>query len=78
MRVVTTKCPPIAMDDVNRGGFHIGRVYEVSANLAMRLIAAGWMRGETRGGARRETRSRPPERDRRQLAERRSADQDRS
>lgn len=71
MRVVSIKSPPAAIDGVTRDSFRVGKVYEVSPNLAILLIAAGWMRGDTRARSRRTLTNRTPDRDRRQLPDRR-------
>jgi hypothetical protein len=49
----------------------VGDVYDVSPNLAILLIAAGWARGETREATRRAIEIEPPDEDRRHDADRR-------
>jgi len=54
VRVVTIKHPPIDIEGVTVDNSMMGRVYELSPQLAMLMIAAGWVRSETRSHARRQ------------------------
>jgi hypothetical protein len=71
VRVVSIKRPPQVIEDDGGDNFHVGDVYEVSPNLAIFLIAAGWVRGETRMQPRRQMGNGKLARDRRQLSDRR-------
>ena len=71
VRVVTIKHPPPALEGLPPDNAGIGKVYEVSPQLAMLMIAAGWMRSDTRSLMRRQQDS-TPEGNRRQNADRRS------
>jgi hypothetical protein len=51
---VTIKHPPIEIDGDTVDNSMVGRVYDVSPQLAILMIAAGWVRGETRSHVRRQ------------------------
>ena len=71
VRVVTIKHPPTALDGPPSDNPVVGKVYDVSPHLAILMIAAGWMRGETRNCERRHEHV-PANRDRREVNDRRS------
>ena len=72
MRIVTIKHPPAASEGLTADNTPVGTVYDVSPNLAMLMIAAGWVRSETRSRIRRHT-DLSPNTNRRQVVDRRSA-----
>lgn len=53
MRIVTIKHPPTEVVGFTSDSMTVGKVYDVSPNLAMLMIAAGWVRTETRSRVRR-------------------------
>lgn len=53
MRVVTIKHPSIESEGLTSDNETIGRVYDLSPQLAILMIAAGWVRSETRSHVRR-------------------------
>jgi hypothetical protein len=53
VRVVTIKHPPAAIEGPVRDNAALGQVVELSPHVAMLMIAAGWVRGETRSQIRR-------------------------
>jgi hypothetical protein len=71
VRVVTIKHPPAALEGSAADHSAIGKIYEVPAPLAIRMMAAGWVRSDTRSRIRR-FREQTPGLDRRQCADRRS------
>jgi len=72
VRVVTIKHPPPALDGPPTDNLSaVGTVYDVSPQVGILLIAAGWMRGETRTSERRDQDS-PAGVNRRQISDRRS------
>jgi hypothetical protein len=72
MRVVTIKHPSAAVEDLSADDFAVGQVLDVSPQLAILMIAAGWVRSETRSRIRRKRES-FPEFNRREPVDRRSA-----
>ena len=54
MRVVTIKHPPVAVEGITPDNAPVGQVLDVSPQLAILMIAAGWVRNETRSRVRRE------------------------
>jgi hypothetical protein len=68
---VTIKHPPASVEGFTSDNA-VGKVYDVSPQLAMLMIAAGWVRSETRSRVRRH-RDVSTGIDRRQLPDRRSA-----
>jgi hypothetical protein len=72
VKVVTIKHPPTALEGLPSDSSGLGTIYDVSPQLALWMIAAGWVRNDTRSLMRRQhdlaIRS-----NRRQLADRRSA-----
>ena len=73
VRVVTIKHPPPALDGPPTDNPAVGTIYDVSPQLAILMIAAGWMRGETRTRARRDQDC-PAGVNRRQVRDRRSTE----
>jgi hypothetical protein len=71
MRVVTIKHPPAAIEGSRSDNSPIGTIYDLPAQLAMLMIAAGWVRSDTRSRVRRH-RASSPSFDRRQKVDRRS------
>jgi hypothetical protein len=69
---VTIKHPPAEIDGHTSDKMSIGRIFDVSPQLAILMIAAGWVRSETRSQVRRH-REMSPGFNRRQLPDRRSA-----
>ncbi|HET9467370.1 MAG TPA: hypothetical protein VFO48_03120 [Vicinamibacterales bacterium] len=72
MRVVTIKHPPAAIEGIASDNSAIGKVYDLPPQLAILMIAAGWMRSDTRSRVRRH-RDLSPSFNRRQHVDRRSA-----
>jgi hypothetical protein len=72
MRVVTIKHPPPAIDGSTPDDLAVGQILEVSPQLAILMIAAGWVRSETRSRVRRQ-RDWFPRFNRRETIDRRSA-----
>jgi hypothetical protein len=72
VRVVTIKHPPIDVAGVPVDNSMVGRIYDVSPQLAILMIAAGWARSETRSQVRRQHEERTPI-NRRNRSDRRSA-----
>lgn len=72
VRVVTIKHPPAAVEDITVDNASVGTVYDLPPQLAILMMAAGWVRSETRAHRRREQELAPPL-NRRQTADRRSA-----
>jgi hypothetical protein len=74
MRVVTIKHPPAAILDGERPDKStIGQIHDVPAPLALRLMAAGWVRSDTRSRVRRH-RDESSQFNRRETADRRSTE----
>jgi hypothetical protein len=73
MRVVTIKHPLATIDGSTLDNFTVGQVLDVSPQLAILMMAAGWVRTETRSRIRRHSES-SPEFNRRDTVDRRSAD----
>jgi hypothetical protein len=72
VRVVTIKHPPDAIEGLPSDNSTIGQVHELPPQLAMLMIAAGWVRSDTRASGRRHQDSFSPD-DRRQRFDRRSS-----
>ena len=53
MRVIVVKRPNIAVHGIALDHFLVGESYEVSSALALLMMAAGWVRAETRKSPRR-------------------------
>jgi hypothetical protein len=68
---VTIKHPPDVVDGLPPDNSTIGQVYELPPQLAILMIAAGWVRSDTRTSGRRHDDAIPPY-DRRQGIDRRS------
>jgi hypothetical protein len=68
---VTIKHPPAALEGLTPDNLDVGQVLDVSPQLAILMIAAGWVRSETRMRDRRENDS-FPRFNRRQALDRRS------
>ena len=71
VRVVTIKHPPPAIDGLTSDNSMVGKIYDLPPQLAMLMIAAGWVRSDTRSLPRRH-RNRTPSFNRRQTVDRRS------
>jgi hypothetical protein len=71
VRVVTIKHPPAALDGNTADNSAIGKIYDVPAPLAIRMMAAGWVRSDTRSRIRRYS-EQTPGFDRRKTIDRRS------
>jgi hypothetical protein len=54
VRVVTIKHPPLAVEDTTSDKPKLGKVYDLPAQVAILMMAAGWVRGESRVHGRRE------------------------
>ena len=54
MRVVTIKHPPAEFEGILPDSNAVGQVLNVSPQVALLMIAAGWARGETRSRVRRQ------------------------
>ena len=72
VRVVTIKHPPPALEGITADNFEVGQIFEVSPHIGILMIAAGWMRGDTRSRMRRQQ-DLSSELNRRAVADRRSA-----
>ena len=70
VRVVTIKHPPPAIEGIQPDK-STGKIYDLQPHLAILMIAAGWMRNDTRTRARRHSDDIPPF-NRRQIIDRRS------
>jgi hypothetical protein len=68
---VTIKHPPDAIDGRPPDNSVIGKVHDLPPQLAILMMAAGWVRSDTRAGMRRSRDQQPPF-DRRQSRDRRS------
>jgi len=71
VRVVTIKHPPAAIEEVAPDNSIIGKMYDLPAQLAILMMAAGWVRSDTRSRVRR-YREQPRGVNRREGADRRS------
>lgn len=71
VRVVTIKHPPAAIEGLATDNSAIGKLYDLPPQLAILMIAARWMRSDTRSGVRRHH-DLSPSFNRRQLVDRRS------
>jgi hypothetical protein len=60
VRVVTIKHPPAAIEGITPDNSAVGRVYDLTPQLGILMIAAGWARSEKRKQHRRENDVRPP------------------
>ncbi len=54
MRVVTIKHPPLAVEGITSDKSMLGQIYDLPAQVAILMMAAGWVRGESRTHGRRE------------------------
>jgi hypothetical protein len=68
---VTIKHPPAAVEGITSDNF-IGKIYDLPPHLAILMIAAGWVRSESRARERRQE-DLSPDIDRRETSDRRSA-----
>ena len=73
MRVVTIKHPPDCRRRIATGQLDVGKIYDLPPQLAILMMAAGWMRNETRSHVRREDDHLPPF-NRRRATDRRSVE----
>ena len=48
VRVVTIKHPPAAIEGLPPDNSMIGKIYDLPPHLAILMIAAGWVRNDTR------------------------------
>ncbi len=71
MRVVTIKHPPDAIEGLPPDNSMLGTIHDLPPHLAILMIAAGWMRNDTRSQIRR-NQDQPPPFNRRQTVDRRS------
>jgi hypothetical protein len=71
VRVVTIKHPPAAIEGIPSDNSAIGTIYDLPPQLAILMIAAGWVRTDTRSHVRRHDESSPTF-NRRQTTDRRS------
>jgi hypothetical protein len=69
---VTIKHPPAAIEEVAPDNSMIGKTYDLPAQLAILMIAAGWVRSDTRSRVRRHH-EKAPAFNRREHVDRRSA-----
>jgi len=53
VRVIVIKRPNIAVHGIELDHFLVGETYEMSSALALLMMAAGWVRAETRKSPRR-------------------------
>jgi hypothetical protein len=72
VRVVTIKHPPSAVEGITADNSALGRIYDLPPQLAMLMMAAGWVRADTRTRMRRQRDLRNGA-NRRQASDRRSA-----
>jgi hypothetical protein len=70
---VTIKNPPAALEGLVPDNLAVGKILDVSPHLAILMIAAGWVRGESRTWDRRQHETFPGL-NRREVVERRSLD----
>ena len=71
VRVVTIKHPPDAIEGLPPDNSMIGKIHDLAPQVAILMIAAGWMRNDTRLQIRRNQDQEAPF-NRRQTADRRS------
>jgi len=71
VRVVTIKHPPPAVEGLPPDK-STGKIYDLPPQLAILMIAAGWMRSDTRTRVRRHTDDDVPPFNRREMVDRRS------
>jgi hypothetical protein len=69
---VTIKHPPVDVEGVAADNSMVGRVYDLAPQLAILMMAAGWVRSETRSEVRRQRDARTSV-NRRSRTDRRSA-----
>jgi hypothetical protein len=69
---VTIKHPPPALEGITSDNFAVGQILDISPQVAILMIAAGWVRGETRSQIRRQNDHSAPS-NRREVVDRRSA-----
>lgn len=72
VRVVTIKHPPAALEGLPPDNSMVGKIYDLPPQLAILMIAAGWVRSDTRSRIRRH-RDQSPGINRRERSDRRSA-----
>jgi hypothetical protein len=70
---VTIKHPPDAVEGLSSDNSTLGQVHDLPPHLAILMIAAGWMRSDTRSQIRR-NQDQMPAFNRRQTADRRSSE----
>jgi hypothetical protein len=70
---VTIKHPPDAIDGFPPDNSMVGKIHDLPPQLAILMIAAGWMRSDTRSQIRR-NQNLPPTINRRQIIDRRSGE----
>jgi hypothetical protein len=68
---VTIKHPPAALEGATSDSSMLGKMYDLPPHLAILMIAAGWMRSDTRARERRHQDAHPPF-NRRERVDRRS------
>jgi hypothetical protein len=71
VRVVTIKHPPAAFEGATSDSSMLGKMFDLPPQLAILMIAAGWMRSDTRSRVRRHQDA-PPQYNRRERVDRRS------
>ena len=54
MRVVTIKHPPDAVEGLQHDNSMVGKIFDLPPHLAILMIAAGWVRSDTRSRMRRD------------------------
>ncbi len=54
VRVVTIKHPPLAVEGITSDKSMLGQIYDLPAQVAILMMAAGWVRGESRTCGRRQ------------------------
>ena len=54
VRVVTIKHPPLAVEGIPSDKSMLGKTYDLPAQVAILMMAAGWVRGESRTHGRRQ------------------------
>jgi hypothetical protein len=71
VRVVTIKHPPSGIEGLQHDNSMVGQVYDLPPQLGILMIAAGWMRTDTRSRVRRHC-DQTPSSNRRHIVDRRS------
>jgi len=71
---VTIKHPPAAIDGIPPDNSMVGQIYDLHPHLAIPMIAAGWVRSDTRSLVRRHH-DQTPSFNHRQKTDRRSAEE---